>query len=73
MKRIAWVTDSTSTIDSAFAEQNHIYIVPLRILFGDECYRETDEISSDAFYEKLAASSRASNRRSANLLNCMNR
>ncbi|MGO4532997.1 DegV family protein [Paenibacillus sp. 2TAF8] len=60
MKKIAWVTDSTSTIDSAFAEQNHIYIVPLRIVFGEECYRETEEISSDTFYEKLAASSHAS-------------
>ena len=33
MKKIAWVTDSTSTLDPVFAEQNHIYIVPLRIVF----------------------------------------
>lgn len=60
MKKIAWVTDSTSTLDSAFTEQNHIYIVPLRIVFGEECYRETEDISPDTFYEKLEVSSRAS-------------
>ncbi|WP_458464632.1 DegV family protein [Paenibacillus sp.] len=60
MKKIAWVTDSTSTLDSDFAEQNHIYIVPLRIVFGEECYRETEDISSEMFYEKLGEASRAS-------------
>ncbi|MGN7415843.1 DegV family protein [Paenibacillus sp. SAF-068] len=60
MKKIAWVTDSTSTLDPVFAEQNHIYIVPLRIVFGEECYRETDDITSEMFYEKLAEASRAS-------------
>lgn len=60
MKKIAWVTDSTSTLDPVFAERNHIYIVPLRIVFGEECYRETEDISSEMFYEKLAEASRAS-------------
>ncbi|PQP84775.1 DegV family protein [Paenibacillus sp. PCH8] len=60
MKKIAWVTDSTSTLDPAFAKQNHIYIVPLRIVFGEECYRETEDITSEMFYEKLGEASRAS-------------
>lgn len=60
MKKIAWVTDSTSTLDPLFAEQNHVYIVPLRVVFGEECYRETEDISSQQFYEKLAEAARAS-------------
>jgi DegV family protein with EDD domain len=60
MRKIAWVTDSTSTLDPLFAEQNHVYIVPLRIVFGEECYRETEDISSELFYEKLGEASRAS-------------
>lgn len=53
MKSIAWVTDSTCTIDPDFARENHIYIVPLRLVFGDECFKETIEISNDEVYEKL--------------------
>jgi len=60
MRKIAWVTDSTSTLDPLFAEQNHVYIVPLRIVFGEECYRETEDISSELFYEKLDGALRAS-------------
>ncbi|CAH1220798.1 MULTISPECIES: DegV family protein [Paenibacillus] len=60
MKKIAWVTDSTSTLEPAFARQNHVYIVPLRIVFGEECFRETEELSPEQFYEKLAGASRAS-------------
>ncbi|WP_440112821.1 DegV family protein [Paenibacillus sp. QZ-Y1] len=60
MKKIAWVTDSTSTLDPDFAKQNHVYIVPLRIVFGEECYRETEDMSSEFFYEKLGKASRAS-------------
>lgn len=53
MKSIAWVTDSTCTIDPDFARENHIYIVPLRLIFGNECYKETIEITNDEVYEKL--------------------
>ncbi|MCM3175557.1 MULTISPECIES: DegV family protein [Paenibacillus] len=60
MKKIAWVTDSTSTLDPVFAEQNHVYIVPLRVVFGEECYRESEDISPELFYEKLETASKAS-------------
>ncbi|WP_145410549.1 DegV family protein [Paenibacillus xylanexedens] len=60
MKKIAWVTDSTSTLDPVFAEQNHVYIVPLRVVFGEECYRESEDLSPELFYEKLETASKAS-------------
>ncbi|OAB28440.1 fatty acid-binding protein DegV [Paenibacillus macquariensis subsp. defensor] len=53
MKSIAWVTDSTCTIDPEFAKENHIYIVPLRLIFGNESYKETVDITNDEVYEKL--------------------
>ncbi|KUP26168.1 DegV family protein [Paenibacillus sp. DMB5] len=59
MKSIAWVTDSTSTIDSEFAENNHVYIIPLRLIVNNECYKENIDISADQFYEKMRKSDKA--------------
>ncbi|MGF7050288.1 DegV family protein with EDD domain [Paenibacillus sp. DS2015] len=59
MKSIAWVTDSTCTIDPEFARDHHIYIVPLRLVFGDECYKETIDITNDEVYQKLALHAKA--------------
>ncbi|EHB67145.1 MULTISPECIES: DegV family protein [Paenibacillus] len=53
MRSIAWVTDSTSTIDPAFARDHHIYIVPLRLILGQETYREGIDVTAEAFYEKM--------------------
>ncbi len=53
MKTIAWVTDSTSTIDPEFAKNNHVYIVPLRLIINNECYKENIEITTEEFYEKM--------------------
>ncbi|MBP2000378.1 DegV family protein with EDD domain [Paenibacillus shirakamiensis] len=53
MKSVAWVTDSTCTVDPIYAKENHIYIVPLRLMIGEECYRETIDITADEFYEKM--------------------
>lgn len=60
MRSIAWVTDSTSTIDLEFAKENHIYMVPLRLILGDETYRESVDISADDFYEKMRHESKVS-------------
>ncbi|HEY2491833.1 MAG TPA: DegV family protein [Paenibacillus sp.] len=59
MKSIAWVTDSTCTIDPEFARNHHIYIAPLRLVFGDECYKETIDITNDEVYQKLALHEKA--------------
>lgn len=53
MKPIAWVTDSTSTLDPEFAKNNHVYIVPLRLIVNDESYKENIEITPEEFYEKM--------------------
>ncbi|AKG34449.1 DegV family protein [Paenibacillus durus] len=53
MKSIAWVTDSTSTLNPDFARDNHVYIIPLRLIAGNECYKENIEITAEQFYEKM--------------------
>lgn len=53
---IAWVTDSTSTLPEEFVKNNHVYVVPLSISFGDESYLEGVDITAEDFYEKLANS-----------------
>lgn len=60
MKSIAWVTDSTSTIDPFFARDNHVYIIPLRLIVGEDAYRESIDISAEDFYEKMKNESRVS-------------
>ncbi|MFC7679418.1 DegV family protein [Paenibacillus sp. GCM10028914] len=60
MRSIAWVTDSTSTIDPEFAKKNHIYIVPLRLILGQDTYRESVDVSADDFYEKMRHESKVS-------------
>lgn len=53
MKSIAWVTDSTCTIDPEFAKNNHVYIVPLRLIINNQCYKENIDITIDEFYDKM--------------------
>lgn len=47
------VTDSTSDIPHALAEELHITIVPLTIQFDDESYRDGVDLSADEFYARL--------------------
>ncbi|KKK36135.1 degV family protein [Mesobacillus campisalis] len=53
---IAWVTDSTATLPEDFIKNNHVYVVPLSILFGEESYLEGVDITAEDFYQKLSAS-----------------
>lgn len=53
IKSIAWVTDSTSTLDPDFARDNHIYIVPLRLIVNNETFKENVEITAEEFYDKM--------------------
>jgi DegV family protein with EDD domain len=53
---IAWVTDSTATLPEEFIKNNHVYVVPLSILFGEESYLEGVDITAEDFYQKLSAS-----------------
>ena len=53
--KIAWVTDSTATLSPEFIEQHNIHVMPLFVIFGETAYKENVEISSEAFYKKLAS------------------
>ncbi|MBE3589940.1 MAG: DegV family protein [Firmicutes bacterium] len=49
------VTDSTGMIPAAVRDRFHVPSVPLRVVFGDESYRDGVDIHPDEFYRKLAA------------------
>lgn len=50
------VTDSCSDINPKLAEKLGITVVPLFVNFGDETYRDSIDLSTDEFYQKLAQS-----------------
>ncbi len=50
------VTDSTSDLPRELAEQLGIRIVPLRVIFGTESLRDGIDITPDAFFNRLKAS-----------------
>ncbi|MGH7722380.1 MAG: DegV family protein [Candidatus Dormibacteria bacterium] len=51
------VTDSTSDILPGEAERLGVDVVPLTVRFGDEQLRDGVDLSPDAFYQRLAATS----------------
>lgn len=53
---IAWVTDSTAGLTDDFIKNNHIHVVPLSIIFGEESFLEGVDITAEDFYPKLASS-----------------
>jgi DegV family protein with EDD domain len=52
---IAVVTDSTSDFVGGEAERLGVTVVPLVVRFGEDQFRDGVDLSSDAFYERLAA------------------
>lgn len=56
MSQVRIVTDSTADIPKDVREKLGIEMVPLRVLFGTESYRDAVDISADAFYDKLTGS-----------------
>ena len=50
------VTDSCSDINPKLAEKLGITVVPLFVNFGDETYRDSIDLSTDEFYQKLVLS-----------------
>ncbi|MGW8458811.1 DegV family protein [Bacillus atrophaeus] len=51
--KIAVVTDSTAYIPKEIREQNHIHMIPLNVVFGNESYREETEIDWRSFYKEV--------------------
>jgi fatty acid kinase fatty acid binding subunit len=59
MKRpFAVVTDSTSDLPDAWRERYGIEVVPLKVLFGEETFRDRVDMTDDEFFRRLAASSK---------------
>ena len=56
MSKIAIVTDSTANLPRKWVEQYQVYVVPLKVNWGDETYRDGVDITVDEFYKKLAKS-----------------
>ena len=52
---IRFVADSACDLDSEFAAENNIVILPMRISFGDEEFMENVTLSNEEFYARLEA------------------
>ena len=48
------VTDSTSDLPHDLAAELDITIIPLKVLFGTDEYRDGVDISTDEFFERVA-------------------
>ncbi len=59
MKRsFAVVTDSTADLPDAWRERYDIEVVPLKVLFGEETFRDGVDMSNEEFFARLATSSK---------------
>jgi DegV family protein with EDD domain len=56
MSNIAIVTDSTANLPCKWVEQYLVHVVPLKVHWGDETYRDGVDITTEEFYTKLAQS-----------------
>lgn len=52
-KKIAIITDSASDINPKIAKKYNIKVIPLRIIFSSNTYRDKIEINSNKFYSML--------------------
>lgn len=52
MNKIALVTDSTSDLPSKFALDNGVHIIPMKVRFGEEEFRD-EELQGEEFYRRL--------------------
>jgi DegV family protein with EDD domain len=53
VKRIAWITDSSSGLSKEFAERNDVYILPLNVIIDGKTYKEDVDLSKEDFYSIL--------------------
>ncbi len=54
--RIGIVTDSSCDLPEEFLIRNHIHVIPMRIIFGQDIYLDKVDLSPKEFYEKLQSS-----------------
>lgn len=51
--KIAWITDTTASLNKEIIEQYNIHVVPLNIVINQESYKETIDITQKEFYERM--------------------
>lgn len=56
MAKIGIVTDSTAYLEPDYIQANDIKVVPLKVIFDGETFREGVDISNDEFYRRLKES-----------------
>lgn len=54
--RVRIVTDTTAVLPPGFAAAHQVEVVPQVVLFGEESFQEDEQLSFEAFIQKLAAS-----------------
>jgi len=55
MNKVAVVTDSTAYLPQTIINQYHITVAPLRVIWGDQIYRDGVDIQPAVFYERLSS------------------
>ena len=59
MKRsFAVVTDSTADLPDAWRDRYDIQVVPLKVLFGEETFRDGVDMNNEEFFRRLATSTK---------------
>ena len=57
-RSFAVVTDSTADLPEAWRERYDIEVVPLKVLFGEESFRDGVDMNNEEFFRRLATSTR---------------
>jgi DegV family protein with EDD domain len=57
-RSFAVVTDSTADLPPEWRERYDVEVVPLKVLFGDETFRDGVDMNNEEFFAKLAASNK---------------
>jgi DegV family protein with EDD domain len=57
-RSFAVVTDSTADLPEAWRERYDIQVVPLKVLFGEETFRDGVDMNNEEFFRRLAASTK---------------
>lgn len=55
MKKIAWVTDSTASLDDELVNHPHLYTVPMSILLDDEQFLDKIDLTPEELFQRLKA------------------
>jgi len=57
-RRFAVVTDSTADLPDEWRDRYGIQVVPLKVIFGSETFRDRVDMTDDEFFRRLAASTK---------------